>query len=66
MAPNLNKEKVQVKQQMLREASRDQAAIARARDKAALDKQRSVDSCPISEHLENIGLLTSSRQSRSS
>lgn len=40
MAPNLNKEKVQVKAQMLRDAARNEAASVRARDKAALDKQR--------------------------
>jgi hypothetical protein len=40
MAPNLNKEKVQVKQQMLRQIAKQESISVQARDKAALEKQR--------------------------
>ncbi len=40
MAPNLNKEKVQAKAQMMREGARKEAGEKRDRDKLALEKQR--------------------------
>ncbi|KAH8077861.1 hypothetical protein HD553DRAFT_166857 [Filobasidium floriforme] len=40
MAPNLNKEKVQVKAQMLRQIAKQESQSVQARDKAALEKQR--------------------------
>lgn len=40
MAPNLNKEKVQVKAQMLRQMAKQESQSVQARDKAALEKQR--------------------------
>lgn len=40
MAPNLNRDKVQYKAQMEREAARKGAQERKDRDKAALDKQR--------------------------
>jgi hypothetical protein len=44
MAPNLNKEKVQVKAQMLRQIAKQESQSVQARDKAALEKQRYVAS----------------------
>jgi hypothetical protein len=44
MAPNLNKEKVQVKAQMLRQMAKQESQSVQARDKAALEKQRYVAS----------------------
>lgn len=40
LAPNLNKEKMQYKAQMEREAQKSTAQMKKERDKAALDKQR--------------------------
>lgn len=44
MAPNLNKAKVQVKAQMARESAKTEANNKKERDRAALEKQRCVDS----------------------
>ena len=40
LAPNLNRDKVQWKAQMEREAAKSAAQAKKDRDKAALDKQR--------------------------
>ena len=54
MAPNLNRDKVQYKAQLEREAAKKASQAVKDRDKAALDKQRYV-------HLSSIAHLVVAR-----
>jgi hypothetical protein len=55
MAPNLNKEKVQVKAQMLRQIAKQESQSVQARDKAALEKQRYVASIRVIGVIGGVG-----------